>query len=78
MRYSRIVEGIREKRKIRQLQMNMATFKKNNIPPPPEPEVKEEVEEKKEEVEVKKEEEEEYVLIPGDCSENMIIIVTEK
>lgn len=62
MRYSRIVEGIREKRKIRQLQMNMTTFKKKNTPPPPEPEVKEE----------------EYVLIPGDCSENMIIIVTEK
>jgi hypothetical protein len=61
MRYSRIVEGIREKRKIRQLQMNMTTFKKNT-PPPPEPEVKEE----------------EYVLIPGDCSENMTIIVTEK
>jgi|UniRef100_A0A6C0LXU7 hypothetical protein len=65
MRYSRIVEGIREKRKLRQLQMNMTTFKKNT-PPPPEPEV-----EVKEEVE-------EYVLIPGDCSENMTIIVTEK
>ena len=68
MRYSRIVEGIREKRKIRQLQMNMTTFKKNT-PPPPELEPELELE-----VKVELKVEEEYVLIPGDCSENMTIL----